>query len=150
MSDDPYQGSFAAGRHRFALRVYFEDTDATGIVYHASYLRFMERARSDMLRCLAIHQQAMIAAGAGFYSVYDLSITFKAPARLDDALIVVSSVAAVRAAATVLHQQVWRGQQLLSDARVTAAWVGAGGRPRRQPKDWDTRFRALLAETRDN
>jgi acyl-CoA thioester hydrolase len=146
MSDTPYTGTITAGVHHFAVRVYFEDTDLTGIVYHANYLRYMERARSDMLRALGIEQQAMFAAGDGFFSVYDMALTWHAPARLDDALVVRTRVAQVRAAATILDQQVWRGSQKLTSARVTAAWLGANGRPQRQPRHWDTAFKALLAE----
>lgn len=144
MSDLPDQGSFTHGVHRLACRVYFEDTDLTGIVYHANYLRFMERARTEMLRCLGIEQQAMLTAGDGFYSVYDLSLTFMAPARLDDVVIVRSCVVEVRAAATVLGQDVWRGRQQLTRGRVTAAWLAMNGRPQRQPKDWGARFSALM------
>lgn len=153
MTDLPYQGHFTAGTHRFAVRVYFEDTDLTGIVYHANYLRFMERGRSDMLRCLGIEQQAMMAAGAGFYSVYDLQITYRAPAKLDDALVVRSRVVQVRAAATVIAQDIWRAgthgksDVQLTSATVTAAWLGANGRPQRQPRDWHERFTALMAQS---
>lgn len=147
MQDTPYTGAFVDGVHRFAVRVYFEDTDLTGIVYHANYLRYMERGRSDMLRCLGIEQQAMMAAGQGFYAVYDLQLTYHAPARLDDALVVVSEVAQVRAAATVLAQSVWRGTERLTSGMVTAAWLGANGRPQRQPKAWDSAFKALLAQS---
>jgi acyl-CoA thioester hydrolase len=145
-SDVPYSGTLALGVHRFAVRVYYEDTDLTGIVYHANYLRFMERARSDMLRWVGIEQQALHAAGEGYFSVYDMALTWHAPARLDDALVVQTRVAQVRAAAVVLDQQVWRSDQKLTSARVTAAWLGANGRPQRQPAHWDAAFKALLAE----
>ncbi|QYE36973.1 YbgC/FadM family acyl-CoA thioesterase [Polymorphobacter sp. PAMC 29334] len=127
-------------------RVYFEDTDLTGIVYHANYLRFMERARTEMLRALGIEQQAMMTAGDGYYSVYDLSVTYMAPARLDDVLTVKSCVLQVRAAATVIGQDVWRGTTQLTRGRVTAAWLGMNGRPQRQPRDWARRFTDLLTE----
>ncbi len=148
MTDAPYQGSFAAGVHRFGLRVYYEDTDLTGVVYHANYLRYMERARTDMLRCLGIEQAALLTAGDGFYSVYDLSLTFRAPARLDDSLVVVSRVGEVRAAATVLLQDVWRGATQLTTGRVTAAWLSMSGRPQRQPRNWTLMFGELLTQTR--
>ena len=150
MTDLPYQGRFEAGVHRFAVRVYFEDTDLTGIVYHANYLRFMERGRSDMLRCIGIEQQAVMAAGAGYYAVHDMQMTWHAPARLDDALVVHSRVVQVRAAATVIAQDIWRGPTKLTSGVVTAAWLGANGRPQRQPRDWDARFKALLAGTAAN
>ena len=150
MTDLPYQGRFEAGVHRFAVRVYFEDTDLTGIVYHANYLRFMERGRSDMLRCIGIEQQAVMAAGEGYYAVHDMQMTWHAPARLDDALVVHSRVVQVRAAATVIAQDIWRGPTKLTSGVVTAAWLGANGRPQRQPRDWDARFKALLAGTAAN
>ncbi len=149
MSDAPYQGSFARGIHRFGLRVYYEDTDLTGVVYHANYLRYMERARTDMLRCLGIEQQVILSAGEGFYSVYDLAVTYRAPARLDDCLVVVSRVGEVRAAATVLLQDVWRGDTQLTTGRVTAAWLGMNGRPQRQPRAWGQRFTELLEHARE-
>jgi len=148
MTDAPYQGSFAAGVHRYALRVYHEDTDLTGVVYHANYLRYMERARSDMLRCVGIEQAALLTAGSGFYSVYEVALKFHAPARLDDGLVVVSRVAEVRAAATVLLHDVWRGATLLVAGRVTAAWLGMNGRPQRQPRAWAQRFTELLEQAR--
>lgn len=142
----PSTGSFERGVHRFPARVYFEDTDLTGIVYHANYLRFMERARTEMLRALGIEQQAMMTAGDGYYSVYDLSLTYMAPARLDDVLSVRSFVVQVRAAATVIGQDVWRGATQLTRGRVTAAWLGMNGRPQRQPRDWARRFSDLQTE----
>lgn len=142
--DAPYAGGFVGGEHRFALRVYFEDTDLTGIVYHANYLRFMERARSDMLRAAGIDQRAAHAAGEGAYAVSDLAIRYRRPARLDDALVVASRLVAIRAAACVIHQRVIRDAETLTEARVTAAFVDPAGRPRRQPRAWVETFRTLV------
>jgi acyl-CoA thioester hydrolase len=72
--DTPYAGGFVGKTHRFALRVYFEDTDVAGIVYYANYLRFIERARSDMLRALDIDQRATLEGGIGVYAVAEISI----------------------------------------------------------------------------
>jgi len=142
----PTSGSFERGIHRYPVRVYFEDTDLTGIVYHANYLRYMERARTEMLRALGIEQQPMLTAGDGYYSIYDLSLTYMAPARLDDVLTVKSCVVQVRAAATVIGQDVWRAETQLTRGRVTAAWLGMNGRPQRQPRDWGRRFSDLQIE----
>ena len=142
----PASGAFDHGTHHFPVRVYFEDTDLTGIVYHANYLRFMERARSEMLRALGIEAQAMMDAGDGYYSVHELHVTYLAPARLDDVLTVRSCVAQVRAAATVIGQDIWRGGTQLTRGRVTAAWLAMNGRPQRQPKAWAARFTALQNE----
>ena len=141
--DQPYRGGFVGSEHRFALTVYFEDTDTAGIVYYANYLKYMERARSDMLRAVGIDQRAALDVGQGVYAVADVAIRYRGSARLGDDLIIVSSIDIVRAATTVIHQRVMRGAELLTDARVTAAFLSPDGRPRRQPADWVERFRAI-------
>ena len=142
--DLPVEGRFDGREHRFPVRVYFEDTDLSGVVYHANYLRFMERARSDMLRLVGIDQRAAMEAGGGAYAVSDLAIRYRRPARLDDALIVVSRLTQVRAAAVAIHQRVMRGAETLAEAEVTAALVAPDGRPRRQPAEWAAAYRELL------
>ena len=141
--DQPVEGRFAGVEHRLPIRVYFEDTDLSGIVYHANYLRFMERGRSDMLRLAGIDQRAVHEAGEGAYAVTSLAIRYRAPARLDDALVVVTRVTEVRAASVSIHQRVMRDALVLADADVVAALVAPSGRPRRQPRDWIERFGAL-------
>ena len=145
----PYSGGFSGRTHLFALRVYFEDTDLSGIVYHANYLRFMERARSDMLRSAGIDQRGTMESGGGYYAVHDLSIRYARPARLDDALVVHSRVLAVRAAACEIEQIIRRGDEVLTSARVTAAFLGLDGRPRRQPQAWRDAFADLIEEGGD-
>ena len=144
--DQPRSGRFAGDEHRFPLRVYFEDTDLSGMVYHANYLRFMERARSDMLRSAGIDQRAAFEGGAGAYAISDLTIRYLAPARLDDVLVVISRLVALRAASCRIHQTVMRERLILADARVTAAFVAPSGRPARQPKPWIDAFQALLVQ----
>ena len=143
-ADLPVEGRFDGREHRFPLRVWFEDTDLSGVVYHANYLRFIERARSDMLRLAGIDQRAAFEAGEGAYAVADLSIRFHAPARLGDVLSVVSRVAAVSPARLAIHQRVMRGPLLLVTAQVTAALVTPNGRPRRQPEGWLALYRPLI------
>jgi len=145
-ADRPTTGRFEGREHRFALRVYFEDTDLSGIVYHANYLRFMERARSDMLRCVGIDQRAAFEAGLGAYAVSDLHIHYRAPARLDDDLVVASRLVALRAASCRIHQTVSRDHLLLAEAHVTAAFVAPSGKPVRQPKAWIDAFAALIVQ----
>lgn len=142
--DQPQTGRFDGAEHRFAVRVYFEDTDLSGVVYHANYLRWMERARSDMLRLAGIDQRAAHEAGEGAYAVADLAIRYRAPARLDDALVVASRLITLRPASCLIHQRVMRGGEILSDARVTAAFVAPSGRPRRQPAAWLAAFEPLI------
>ena len=147
--DLPAGGRFEGRTHLFPVRVYFEDTDLSGVVYHANYLRFMERARSDMLRVAGIDQRTHFDAGEGAYAVADLHIRYAAPARLDDALLVASEVRLVTPARVVIHQSVRRASVLLAAARVTAALVGSDGRPRRQPRAWVDRYRQLVTEGED-
>lgn len=143
MRDRPVSGYFDDKEHRFPVRVYFEDTDLSGIVYHANYLCFMERARSDMLRLSGIDQRARMESGEGAYAVVDLAIKYRLPAKLDDDLVVVSHVVGVRAASCAIHQRVMRGNDILSDADVTAALIGPNGRPMRQPRAWIDTFKRL-------
>ncbi|HET7708983.1 MAG TPA: YbgC/FadM family acyl-CoA thioesterase [Sphingomicrobium sp.] len=141
--DTPYRGGFVGPEHRFALTVYFEDTDTAGVVYYANYLRFMERARSDMIRAVGIDQGAVLREGGDAYYVADVHIRYLRPARLGDDLLVVSTVELVRAASVVIHQRVMRGPEQLTDARVTAAFLDADGRPKRQPADWVELFKGI-------
>jgi acyl-CoA thioester hydrolase len=141
--DQPYRGGFVGNEHHFALTVYFEDTDTAGIVYYANYLKFMERARSDMIRAAGVDQTAAHHAGGGAYAVAEVNIRYLKPARLGDDLVVLSTVEQVRAVSVLIHQRVMRGTQLLTDARVTAAFLTADGRPQRQPKEWVERFKAI-------
>jgi len=143
--DQPYAGAFIGGTHHFALRVYFEDTDVAGIVYYANYLKYMERARSDMLRCAGIDQRGALEAGEGVYVVAEANIKYRASARLDDALVVLSEVREVRAASCVIQQRVMRQNDMLAEAMITAAFL-VDGRPRRQPGAWLEAFRRLQNE----
>ncbi len=130
--------------HLFPVRIYYEDTDLSGIVYHANYLRYMERARSDMLRIAGIDQREAWDSGEGTYAVADLAIKYRSPARLDDELIVESVVMAVRGASCTIHQTIRRAADILTEATVTAAFLTPEGRPRRQPADWVARFHAIM------
>jgi acyl-CoA thioester hydrolase len=141
--DTPYRGGFVGHEHHFALTVYFEDTDTAGVVYYANYLKFMERARSDMLRAVGVDQSDVLRAGGGAYYVAKCNIRYAKPARLGEELLVLSSVDQVRAASVEIHQRVMRNGELLTDAQVTAAFLDANGRPQRQPKDWVDRFRSI-------
>jgi acyl-CoA thioester hydrolase len=146
--DTPYRGGFVGPEHHFALTVYFEDTDTAGVVYYANYLKFMERARSDMLRAVGIDQREVLTGGGGAYYVAEVQIRYLRPARLGDDLKVISTVEKVRAAAVEIHQRVIRGDELLTDARVTAAFLDANGRPQRQPRHWVDMFNRIANEDR--
>jgi acyl-CoA thioester hydrolase len=140
---EPAGGRFDGPLHRFAVRVYFEDTDLSGMVYHANYLRWFERARSDMLRLLGIDQRVAQEAGEGAYAVAELTIRYVAPARLDDTVLIESRAEEIRAASCRMHQRALRGDTLLSEARLRVGFVGPAGRPRPQPAAWRQAFAAI-------
>jgi acyl-CoA thioester hydrolase len=129
-------GEIRGGRHVLAVRVYYEDTDFSGVVYHASYLRFMERGRTDYLRHHGIDHRAMFEAGAapGFaFAVRAMQIEFVKPARMDDLLEIATEPREVRGASATLFQRVMRGGEVLVEATVRFACVG-GGKPQRLPE----------------
>jgi acyl-CoA thioester hydrolase len=142
----PYSGGFRGKSHYFALRVYIEDTDLGGVVYHANYLRFMERARSDMLRSAGIDQRAGIENRVGVYAVVEAQIKYRKPAKLDDELVVVSRLEGIHGASCVISQKILRGGDLVTEAVVTVAFVGPEGRPKRQPAEWVGKFEKILTE----
>ncbi|HEY8433380.1 MAG TPA: YbgC/FadM family acyl-CoA thioesterase [Sphingomicrobium sp.] len=144
--DTPYRGGFVGREHHFALTVYFEDTDTAGVVYYANYLKFMERARSDMIRAVGVDQTAMLHGDGSAYYVAHVDIRYRRPARLGDDLQVVSTVQQVRASSVNIHQRVMRGPELLADASVTAAFLDREGRPRRQPREWVEEFRQIVTQ----
>ena len=144
--DTPYRGGFAGHAHHFALTVYFEDTDAYGIVYYANYLKFMERARSDMVRAVGVDQAGELRSSGSAYAVVEVDIRYRKPARLGDDILVVSTVDQVRASSVLIHQRVMRGTEVLTDADLTAAFLDGEGRPRRQPKQWVEKFNAIAAK----
>ena len=131
-------GVISGGRHVQQVRVYYEDTDFSGIVYHASYLRFMERGRTNYLRLIGADHRALFAQAEqeapGFaFVVRHMSIDFRKPAYMDDVLTIMTSPKEVKGASVLLLQQVMRGEELLVQAGVQVAFV-AGGRARPIPK----------------
>lgn len=130
--------------HRYAVRAFYEDTDLSGAVYHANYLKWFERARSDLVRLLGIDQRAAQERGEGTYAVAELAIRYRLPARLDDVVIVVTRAKEVGAASCRLVQQAWRGDNLLAEAQVRVGFIGPDGKPRRQPAEWRAAFQSLL------
>jgi acyl-CoA thioester hydrolase len=138
MSVSPLDGVIRDGRHIMPVRVYYEDTDFSGIVYHANYLRFMERGRSNHLRLLGADQRALFdqtereAPGFAFV-VRSMTIEFLKPARMDDVLDVVTEYEEVKGASILLRQQIRRGADLLVEAHVRVAFV-CDGKARPIPK----------------
>jgi acyl-CoA thioester hydrolase len=142
----PPGGRLDGTAHYFPVRVYYEDTDLSGIVYHANYLKWFERARSDFLRLLGIDQRAVQEAGEGTFAVAEVTIRYFAPAKFDDAVIVESRATELRAASCRLHQRAFRGADLLVEAHLRVGFVGADGRPRRQPDAWRSAFATLMED----
>jgi acyl-CoA thioester hydrolase len=119
--------------HRFAVRVYYEDTDLAGIVYYANYLRFIERARTEWARALGLDQVALKADAGIVLAVRRVEADYLSSARFDDVLEVRTALQSVSGARIVLGQSVWRGGALLFDAVVTLVALQADGRPARLP-----------------
>lgn len=135
----------AAAEHVFPVRVYYEDTDAAGIVYYVNYLKFAERARTEMLRLLGRGQQDMLEREGVAFAVKSCRIEYFRPARLDDALEVRSALVEVGGASLKLRQRVVRGGELLADMLIRLAVMDRAGRPVRLPPD----IRAALAARAD-
>jgi len=123
----------ALATHRFALRVYYEDTDAAGMVYHANYLKFAERGRTELLRCLGFgHRRLRDETGIGF-AVRRCTVDYLIPARLEDALTIETTLEAVGGATLAMRQRIRRDGELLVDIDMLVACIGGDGRPRRVP-----------------
>ncbi|KRB51668.1 4-hydroxybenzoyl-CoA thioesterase [Rhizobium sp. Root708] len=128
-------GELAEEGHRLLQRVYYEDTDFSGLVYHARYLHFLERGRTDYLRCLGVEQRELITADEEglVFVVHRMEIDFKQPARMDDILTVLTRTEKAGGAKMVLSQEIRRDEVLLIAAKVIIAVINAKGRPRRLP-----------------
>lgn len=129
--------------HRIMARVYFADTDFSGVVYHARYLEFFERGRSDFLRLAGVHHTELADGKHGerlVWVVRRMEIDFRGPARIDDILTVDTRAERISGARIWMAQQLLRGQELLVEAKVEAAIIGADGRPRRFPREWIAAF----------
>ena len=131
-------GAIVDGRHVLRVRVYYEDTDFTGIVYHANYLRFMERGRTNYLRLLGADHRALFEAAeqeapSFSFVVRSMTIDFLKPACMDDVLEVLTEPEEVKGASATVRQRIMRGDELLVEARVRVAFI-SGGRARPIPK----------------
>lgn len=138
MTDDVHKiaGEIANGQHRLVQRVYYEDTDFSGLIYHARYLHFLERGRTDYLRCLGCEQSKLIGIDEEglVFVVHRMEIDFKTPARMDDILTVLTRTEKAGGAKMVLLQEIRRGDTLLIEAKVVIAVINRAGRPRRLPE----------------
>ena len=140
----PPGGIIDGTRHLYAVRVYYEDTDLLGITYHANYLRWFERARSDLLRLLGIDQRAAIEAGEGAYALSEVQLRYLRPARLDDDVLIETRCTELGAASCRMHQIARRGGEALCEAQLRVGFISLDGRPRRQPAAWRAAFSTFM------
>ena len=136
-------GALTEFGHRLMARVYYADTDFSGVVYHARYLEFLERGRSDFLRLAGIHHTELADGKHGekiVWVVRRMEIDFRGSARIDDILTIDTRTEDISGARIFMAQQLKRGGEVLVEARVEAAIIGENGRPRRFPKEWVAAF----------
>jgi acyl-CoA thioester hydrolase len=141
IADHHLAGRLIDGGHELVQRVYFEDTDFSGVVYHARYLHFMERARSDYMRVLGIHHHELFEGtwcdeddpDHLAFAVHKMSIEFKRPAKIDDVLTITTKTLALKGARIQLTQNIYCEGQLLISAEVHVVMVNDKGRPKRIP-----------------
>ena len=134
LSDVPTAGVFIGREHRLAVRIYYEDTDFTGMVYHANYVRYFERGRSDFLRLAGVsHTDLLDRPDPAAFVVTRRDIGFQRPARIDDALVVVTTYDLVKGPRLFISQRIERGPEVLATAKVEAACISLDGRPRKPP-----------------
>jgi acyl-CoA thioester hydrolase len=130
--DAPSAGRLVGREHRLPVRVYYEDTDFTGVVYHANYVRYFERGRSDFLRLIgADHASGLDKADPAAFVIARMEIDFIKPARIDEALVVVTTYETLKGARLDALQRIEREGEVLATAKVFAACIDLRGRPRR-------------------
>lgn len=135
MSPSPHSGAWSAGVHRLPVRVYYEDTDFTGVVYYANYLKFLERGRTDALRSAGVSHADLLQLDTPLgFAVRKITVEYLIPARIDDALTVETVFTEARGARMALGQRILRSGEVLITADVEAACIDLDGRPRRLPK----------------
>jgi acyl-CoA thioester hydrolase len=145
-SPNPPGGVIDGARHLYAVRVYYEDTDLSGITYHANYLRWFERARSDLLRLLGIDQRAAIETGEGAYALSEVNLRYLRPAKLDDDVVIETRCTDLGAASCRMHQIARRAGEDLCEAHLRVGFITLDGRPRRQPAAWRAAFLTFMNE----
>ena len=132
MTDMPTAGRFEGREHRLPIRVYYEDTDFTGLVYHANYVRYFERGRSDCLRLMGIgHAELLDGDRPMAFVVSKMGLSFLKPARIDDQLVVRTHYDAVKGPRLLIAQAITRGGDVLCRAEVEVVCIHMDGRPRR-------------------
>lgn len=145
MSDEPSSGRFDGRAHVLPVRIYYEDTDFTGLVYHANYLRYFERGRSDFLRLAGVdHTMLLEGESPTAFTIIRIEVDFVKPARVDDALNVRTTYDRVDGARLIISQTLRRGEEVLARAAVTACCISMTGRPKRPPAALVERIKPFL------
>ena len=141
----PSAGVIIGREHVLPVRVYYEDTDFTGVVYHGNYVRYFERGRSDFLRVLGVHHAELAGReDPAAFAIVRMEIDFKRPARIDDALAVRTTYDSARGPRLFISQQITRGEELICAAKVEAACIDLAGRPRKPPPGMAEKLRPLF------
>ena len=137
MSDpEPYAGQIVGREHRLPIRVYYEDTDFTGMVYHANYLRYFERGRSDCMRLAGVdHTSLLDRPDPAAFTLTRIEVDYRKAARVDDALEVRTAWESIRGPRFLIRQRILRGAELIAEAVVHAVVITPDGRPRRPPPE---------------
>ena len=144
MTPEPSAGWLDGREHVLPVRIYYEDTDFTGVVYHANYVRYFERGRSDFLRLAGIRHAALQDKDAAF-AIVRMELEFKRAARIDDALAVRTTYDSARGPRLFIGQQIFRGEDLICQAQVEAACIDLAGRPRKPPAGMLEQLRPYFA-----
>lgn len=145
MPPEPTAGVLDGKTHLLPVRVYYEDTDFTGVVYHANYLRYFERGRSDFLRLAGVsHTELLNRDEPSAFAVTQITVAYKRAARIDDALVVRTEYQAVKGVRLIIAQEIRRDGDLVATAQVEAVCITPDGRPRRPPADLVARLKPLF------
>lgn len=148
MSEAPHSGALVGREHRLPVRVYYEDTDFTGVVYHAGYLRFLERGRSEFLRLAGIGHAALLDQDAPMaFVVARMEIDFVKPARIDDSLTVTTTYETIKGPRIFIEQAVGRGEEVLTRALVVVACIDLDRKAKRPPPFLLEKLRPYLRPT---
>jgi acyl-CoA thioester hydrolase len=145
LTDIAFSGRFEGRTHLLPVRVYYEDTDLSGVVYHANHLRFLERGRSDFLRMVGLRHADLLEREEPLaFAVTGMDLRFKLAARIDDSLLVRTTYDAIRGPRLLISQELTRGDDLVMRASVEAVCIDLKGRAKRPPPDLVTRLTPWL------
>ena len=147
MSAEPSSGWLDGREHVLPVRIYYEDTDFTGVVYHGNYLRYFERGRSDFLRLAGVSHAALLELPEpAAFTITRICVDFRRAARIDDALTVRTTYDRVRGPRLFITQLVLRGEELIATAQVEAACIDLKGRPKKPPPGLVAALAPLFAQ----